>query len=181
MLFRSACISEATARGSEAKVYLSRARLYPHLRAIRGELALEVNLIRLGWTIIHPERLPMLDQLQTLARAHVIAGELGSAFHLLMYFGTGLVNKNVIGLSVNRRGRDPRVINIIEQLRLQSVNLQLLPCLGFCRPRRIAVDTPGSRVIHDRRMLVPAPWLAARMDQLAEENAQGEARRHRIE
>ncbi len=164
----AACLAEAGAQGTGLKPYLSRSRLSPDLRAIHGEQALEASLIQRGWQVVHPEQQPMVEQLRQPARSQIVAGELGSALHLLMYFGTGLTNRTVIGLGVHRSGRDPRTLNIMEQLRLQRVNLQLLHCLGFCWPRRIDPERPGRGVMHDRRLLVPAPWLAERMDRLAE-------------
>lgn len=174
------CLSEAATYRGNAKLYLSRSRLSSALRAIRGEQALEARLMRLGWQIVHPEQLPMVEQLRALAGAQVIAGELGSSLHLLMYFGSCLTHRTVIGLGVIGTRRDPRTVNILEQLRLQSVHVQVLHCLGFCQPRRIGAGRPGSEVIHDRRLLMPAPWVAERLDRLAADAESGAARSDEI-
>jgi len=58
--------------------------------------------------------------------------------------------------------------------------VQVLHCLGFCQPRRIGADRPGSEVIHDRRLLMPAPWVAERLDRLAADAESGAAQSDEI-
>ena len=86
-------IWDAGGGGSFANVpssflYLSRSRLASNLRTIRREAELDLLLEGLGWTVIHPETLSLKQQLRCLRRARVVAGPLGSAFHLLFPLGT---------------------------------------------------------------------------------------------
>lgn len=67
--------------------YLSRRRL-TFQRMVRGEDVLEERLaLELGAEVVHPERLPMEAQIETVARSRLIAGCEGSAFHSLMFVG----------------------------------------------------------------------------------------------
>jgi hypothetical protein len=68
-------------------LYLSRSGLASDQRRLFGELFLEELLQHLGWTVIHPEQLPLVEQLRHLRHARVVAGAIGSAFHLLLPFG----------------------------------------------------------------------------------------------
>jgi hypothetical protein len=67
-------------RDRRLRVWLSRTRVDPGvLHALRLEAALRAE----GWTVVHPETLPIREQLELLATAGHVAGEEGSAFHLL--------------------------------------------------------------------------------------------------
>ena len=70
-----------------AFLYLSRSRLSSTLRTIEREAELDLLLLELGWRVIHPETLSLRQQLRCLREARVIAGPLGSAFHLLFPLG----------------------------------------------------------------------------------------------
>ena len=117
---------------------------------------------------MHPEQLSIPEQLNALAGARVIAGEAGSAFHLLMYFGREFSRKSVIQLGVCGIRRDPRIINFVEQFRQQPVDFRYLCCLGFCT-HADAPGTPnlGSQSPH-RRVIVPTRLLAWRLERLSE-------------
>ncbi len=65
-----------------ARLWLSRSQLDSDARDLNAE-ATEARLEAAGWTVIHPQTLSIRDQLAHLSRAEVIAGEEGSAFHLL--------------------------------------------------------------------------------------------------
>lgn len=64
------------------KLWLSRNGVHG-VGVINSEIT-ERKLIPQGWRIVHPERLPMREQLDELAQAEIIAGEEGSAFHTLL-------------------------------------------------------------------------------------------------
>lgn len=151
----------------EGKLYLSRSRLTAELRHLQGEAALEEELRRRGWRVVYPERLSIRDQLLTLAGARTIAGELGSAFHLLMYFGRDLSPKTLVALGVWRVGRDRRVTNFTAQCQLQGIDFRYLGCLGFRR------RGPGSGLAGkeppelDRRFLVSPSAVADRLERIA--------------
>lgn len=137
------------------KVYLSRSALGPDFRQLYGERCLEDELVRRGWRVVHPEQLSIRDQLRVLAHARTIAGELGSAFHLLMDFGQVFARKTVITLGVRRPERDPRLFNFVAQFRLQPVNFFYLACLGFVGR-------------HHRRFLANPSRVADQLEHLSE-------------
>lgn len=141
------------------KIYLSRSRLGPEFRLLHGEGRLEEELSRLGWRIVHPESLPIREQLLVLARARALAGEVGSAFHSLMYFGSGFDKKSIVMLGVPRPGRDPRVGNFLSQFRRQPVDFHYLDCLGF--------QKRAGAAIWDRRFLASPSRVAERIERLA--------------
>ncbi|SDC66256.1 glycosyltransferase 61 family protein [Nocardioides lianchengensis] len=65
------------------RLWLSRSKLASDARDLFAGPT-EQRLAAAGWTIVHPESLGVRDQLDHLARASVVAGEEGSAFHTLM-------------------------------------------------------------------------------------------------
>ena len=65
------------------KLWLSRSAIESDVRDLNG-VAIEHQLTRVGWNIVHPETLTVREQLDHLARAELVAGEEGSAFHTLM-------------------------------------------------------------------------------------------------
>jgi hypothetical protein len=63
--------------------WLSRAKLSG--RGNRLASLLDERFAAAGWQVIHPETIPISEQLVHLAASERIAGEQGSAFHLLMF------------------------------------------------------------------------------------------------
>ena len=85
------------------KVYLSRSKLPAHQRRIINEGRLERLLVKSGWEIVHLQTHSIPRQLCILSEARLIAGALGSAFHLLQYLQADNVkDKTILGLGVNR-------------------------------------------------------------------------------
>ena len=68
---------------SSLKLWLSRSRISKDVRDLNSE-TVERRLADAGWLITYPEQHTVREQLDTLSRASVIAGEEGSAFHALM-------------------------------------------------------------------------------------------------
>lgn len=164
----AACaLSAARESSSMEKVYLSRTALPHGFRHILGEDLLEEALRERGWRIVHPEKLPVGDQLLVLARARVIAGEMGSAFHLLMYFGREFARKTIALLGVYAPARDPRAANFVAQFRQQPVDFTYLACLRF-RPRGRGKE-PKSPLEEpcDRAFLLPPRQVARQLDGIA--------------
>lgn len=64
-------------------LWLSRSRIGTDVRDLSA-VALERRLASAGWKVAFPEQLSIREQLDALAQAEVIAGEEGSAFHLLL-------------------------------------------------------------------------------------------------
>lgn len=63
-------------------VWLSRSGLRPH-SGLDDDLELEERLRDEGWLVVHPEALPVREQIELLASAAHVAGIEGSAFHAL--------------------------------------------------------------------------------------------------
>lgn len=70
-------------QSDSVRLWLSRSKLAKDVRDFNAR-PLERRLESAGWHVVHPEQLSVRCQLDTLARASVIAGEEGSAFHALM-------------------------------------------------------------------------------------------------
>ena len=73
----------ARPRDPSLRLWLSRAGLLTPFGSIHAP-RLDRILADRGWTVIQPERLPIAQQLELLATASRVAGEQGSAFHLLI-------------------------------------------------------------------------------------------------
>lgn len=69
-------------RDPDLRVWLSRDDPSAEYRSLHAP-RLEEELARRGWTIVHPERSPVSGQLELLATSRRVAGEQGSAFHLV--------------------------------------------------------------------------------------------------
>jgi hypothetical protein len=166
-LAQSALSAACEGTGAD-KVYVSRAALPHGARRIQGEEFLEEILRDRGWSIVHPERLPMGEQLLTIARARMIAGEVSSAFHLLMYFGRELARKTVALLGVRSPARDPRVINYVAQLRQQPVDMTYVACLRFRSRAGAAGVAPMPKGPCDRDFIIPPRVVAQQLDWIAD-------------
>ena len=71
---------------SNKKVYLSRSRLTPPTvgPAILGEELFQRYLAMEGFTVIHPQELNIVRQIEAIASAEFLVGFIGSAFHTLL-------------------------------------------------------------------------------------------------
>jgi len=79
------------------KVWFSRSKLKK--RFIINEDTLEKQLQSHGWTIIHPELLPVKEQVSVFTSANRIAGFIGSAFHSIILTKTISVKLDLFLLS----------------------------------------------------------------------------------
>jgi capsular polysaccharide biosynthesis protein len=73
------------AEPSEVPVYLSRAHLGPENRSTLGERALEHRLTGHGIRVIHPEELPLREQITVVSDALSVIGLYGTALHLTLF------------------------------------------------------------------------------------------------
>lgn len=115
----------ATTRGV-GKLYLSRSRLPAEMRRIRDEEAMEADLERQGWRVVHPQELSVAEQLECLAAAHTIAGCVGSALHLLMAFGAHAGGRRLITLGAAVELTNP---NFVLQAARQGMPFRHIVCL----------------------------------------------------
>ena len=74
---------EGPAQVRNRRLWLSRSKIGGTVRDLNSE-PIERRLAHAGWTIAHPERLSIREQLDHLAGAEIVAGEEGSAFHALI-------------------------------------------------------------------------------------------------
>lgn len=121
-------------------VYISRERLPSGYRHLQDEADLTAIMRERGWSILHPQELSLHDQLYAYANARVIAGNLSSAFHLLMAFGQDsptLRQKRVLPLT----GASIPSTYLI-QFALQGVEAHHLPCLTPIRHSREQAINP---------------------------------------
>ncbi|MFM9010343.1 MAG: glycosyltransferase 61 family protein [Planctomycetota bacterium] len=151
---RLATLAETSGVG---KLYLSRSRLAPGMRRIRDEEAMEADLARRGWRILHPQELPVAEQLEGLAAAHTIAGCVGSALHLLMAFGEGAGGRRLIALGSTVSRTNP---NVVLQAARQRVPFRHVVCL---EPEADAASSP----VHEFGFMMSPTRIAERLDALA--------------
>lgn len=154
-------------REARDKVYLSRSRLPADVRHVVDENLLEEELSKTGWRVVYPEQLSLPDQLAALSSARVVAGNVGSPFHLLMYFGDDFARKTVIGLGMRRPEQDDVIYNYVFQFRQQPVDFLHLCCL---REDRSTVSLKAGRNYRawDVRLTAPPRVIARAMDSIAE-------------
>ena len=111
-------------RPTSDKIYLSRSKLPQRFRKLIQEEQLEEQLIKTGWTILYPEKTSLEHQLKLLSEARIIAGQWGSAFHLLMAC-TKYQCEQVVMLTMDYGAE----INFTNQFQLQNIKATYLPCL----------------------------------------------------
>jgi hypothetical protein len=94
-------------------VYVSRSRII-HGGLLLGERYLEELLREAGWTVLHPQELPLADQMQAYHRARQVLFAEGSACHGVELFGAGglahciLLPRRAETLHVFRHALEPR-------------------------------------------------------------------------
>jgi capsular polysaccharide biosynthesis protein len=66
-------------------VYLSRTRLPSGHRKTLGESVLEHRLAAHGIRVVHPQELPLVDQVHLISHARDVIGSGGSAMHLTIF------------------------------------------------------------------------------------------------
>ena len=124
-------------------LYISRSRLPDGLRRIEREAELDQLLLNRGWTVIHPEQLPVHEQLRQLRQAQVIAGPLGSAFHLLFAFGSLPSGPLLLTLGFpDELTADGPGLNFGLQFRRQQMLVEHLPLLALQDPALDPSEVP---------------------------------------
>jgi capsular polysaccharide biosynthesis protein len=85
-LFRKAARHWLNPRSSTTRrLYFSRNRLDDCLRRSVNEDALEELLVKRGFTVVHPQELPLPEVAQLVNEAELIAGAMGSAMHNVLF------------------------------------------------------------------------------------------------
>ncbi|WP_298992127.1 DUF563 domain-containing protein [uncultured Pseudokineococcus sp.] len=75
-------VAGSAAPSASRRVYLSRARLESGARSLRGDVEMDTEMRRLGFDVVHPEGLDVLEQVSIASQAEVLVGLSGSALHL---------------------------------------------------------------------------------------------------
>lgn len=152
------------------RVWLSRTGVSDPRRRHAGEGVLQGALAARGWRIVHPERMSIAEQLQTMTDASVVAGIEGSAFHAAI-----LLKHPPAPFVVLRRGTSPNYQTIAD------------------RKGIVEFDLYGARRVHDGhdrkdlRLSRPRRWagivdeLADRIEQHRGDLARMEAMREEYE
>jgi len=96
---------------SEEKIWVSRSKLT--FGMIVNELIIEKVLSKIGYKIIHPESLPLSEQVRLISTADIVAGFDGSAFFSIL-FSEEIRSKFFV---FNRRPHIPKTISYVFQKR----------------------------------------------------------------
>ena len=99
--------------------YLSRRMLGGLARSVRSEATFEREAIEAGLTVIHPQTLPLPDQIGLMAGARNIVGPDGSAMHLAAFAKPGTL---VLSFET-RHIRNQRIINEVMGLEGRYVDV----------------------------------------------------------
>ena len=127
-------------RGSRVRLYIS---LPDGLRRIEREAELDQLLLDRGWSVMYPEQLPVNEQLRQLRQAQVIAGPLGSAFHLLFAFGALPRGPLLLTLGFpDELTADGPGLNFGLQFRRQQMVVEHLPLLALQDPALDPSEAP---------------------------------------
>lgn len=114
------------------KIFLSRSRLESSFR--KADNALEIDRIfqDFGFEILHPQEMPLRQQIAKVSSATVIAGEEGSAMHLSMF---NPMLKTCIILDSGRFTRPAAAIDT-QKLLNERLGCQTI----YCPPTNIEID-----------------------------------------
>ncbi len=168
LIFPSSNIKNQQDKPEFEKIYLSRTQLPLHKRHILGEKQIETYLSSTGWRILYPEQLKISEQIEILHKATVIAGNTGSAFHLLMYLGLDISSKCVITL-----GSKSEILenfgpnNVFAQLKAQQVRFYHVS--GFSEPSIISKEPGVSRRCLDLEIMYRPDDVAKTVELIASE------------
>lgn len=144
-----------------SRLYLSRSRLDPSFRHLVEEERLEEELRRRGWCIAWPETQPLVEQLQQLRDASVIAGLRSSALHLLLYFGQAIAQRPVISLCIAS-------VNLNTSYRMQA-SVQGLRWFALGCLKADPLGGQLSKVRSKLQLVTEPAQLADQLDRLADE------------
>lgn len=147
--------SQAKKRNS---IYLSRSKLNSSKRRILNELELEEQLGKRGWSIVHPQELPLDEQISAMGSAKRIGGAIGSAFHLLMALGTQPADlpNEVRGLSQARIC----LLNYLLQFQMQKIEASYAVCLQTV-PNCGKADVNADLIIAKSQISLVVEWLCS--------------------
>jgi hypothetical protein len=115
------------------RIFLSRSRI-PRRRLL-NEAEIEAEFARQGFTIIHPETLPIESQIALMQSARLVAGAAGTAMHLMAFAPP-----------------EARVLILSSPVWFTTIDIHLNPRVG-----RLGYVFGVSEPVADRRRFV-APW-----------------------
>ncbi|MFZ9482339.1 MAG: glycosyltransferase family 61 protein [Ilumatobacteraceae bacterium] len=101
--------------GTGTHVWLSRSGL-GEIGGVDEESAIESRLEEEGWTVVHPERMTVAEQIAVLSMADHVAGIEGSAFHVLLLL-SGF--RGTIDILTRHDSPNFEVINRVQKLDLR--------------------------------------------------------------
>ncbi len=143
--------------GTPASILVSRRRI--PARPLENRDAFEAMAVQHGFTVVHPQTLPVLDQLRLFAGAREIIGEYGSALHASLFSPPGTVVCALRGML-----RHPALIQSgIGDALDQPTGYLFCPAGQSGKANSLAVDPDDLRACLDivfspkRPMLAPLP------------------------
>lgn len=138
---------EGPAQVRHRRLWLSRSKTEGKVRDLNSGPT-ERRLAHAGWTIAHPETLSIREQLDHLARAEIVAGEEGSAFHTLILLKDVSAKKFHI---IRRYGREHPNMHTIGDVRQVDQSFHSLEQEWVLRAegRVVSKLTPSSSEILD--------------------------------
>lgn len=137
--------------GGGTMLYLSRRLLKRRLRRLSNDAAVERRMARRGFTVVHPQQMSLVDQINAAAGADLIAGVDGSALHLSVFMRPG---SRMLVLETKRR----RTIHFMNAL--MEVETVSVPALGAFVPKRLDL-AKLDRALDD--LGCPQPSIAGRI------------------
>ena len=145
---------EGPAQVSGHRLWLSRSKVGSNVRDLNA-VPTERRLSYAGWTVAHPETLSIRQQLDHLARAEIVAGEEGSAFHSLILLKDVTAKRFHI---FRRRGPEHRSLHTIGDARQVNQSFHTLERERVLRAtgRVVLKLNPNSSEILDT-LKVPVP------------------------
>ena len=145
---------EGPAQVRHRRLWLSRSKTGGKVRDLNAEPT-ERRLAHAGWVIAYPETLSVREQLDHLARAEVVAGEEGSAFHTLILLKDISAKKFQI---IRRHGPEHRNMHTIGDARQvdQSFHSLEREWVLWAKGRVVSKLTPSSSEVLDI-LEVPVP------------------------
>jgi hypothetical protein len=138
-------------RSHATRILLSRRLLKKRLRRLSNDAAVERRMARRGVTVVHPQHMSLVDQINAAAGAELIAGVDGSALHLSVFMRPGA---RMLVLQTKRR----RTIHFMNAL--MEVETICVPATVAAGGKRIDL-TQLDRALDD--LGCPRPGLVGRI------------------
>ncbi len=151
----AAAVRPSRTEPGATRIYLSRRLLpKPRLRRVLNEAALERQVARRGFTILHPQRMSLAEQINAVSAADLVAGIDGSALHLSAFMRPG---SRMLVLQTKRRR------TVLFMNTLMEVETVAVPARRIAGKRLAEVDLAAVDQALDGLGCPPAPRFFRRI------------------